>query len=279
MSMQSNDADQHGGQADGDGTPSKQGPAQGSSCCLGLVITGLAVVFVLWMLMPLIGRPREDAFVGQCHDNLRSIGRAMHAYEKEYGCFPPAFIADQSGKPKHSWRVLILPFLGENELYKQYRLDEPWNSPHNSQLAARMPPAYGCPSCVRFLGREYLHSLTSYAMIVGPHAFSDGPTPRKLSDIRDNPATTAMVAECAGAGINWLEPRDLDVAKMAFRIAPVGHVQDSERIDISACHTSGAQLLFLDLSVSVVPERIRPDRLRAFLTIDGRESVRKDDLE
>ena len=51
-------------------------------------------------------------------------------------------------------------------------------------------------------------SMTSYAMIVGPHAISDGPTPRKIDDIRGGPSNKVMVAECAGAGIEWLEPRE-----------------------------------------------------------------------
>ena len=102
----------------------------------------------------------------------------MHEYQQKYGCFPPAFIPDENGKPKHSWRMLILPFLGKDGLYKKYRFDEPWNGPHNKELAARMPAVYRCPTYADFLGDETTSSLTSYAMIVGPHAVSDGPTAR-----------------------------------------------------------------------------------------------------
>ena len=47
----------------------------------------------------------------QCTNNLKQIAAALQAYHQANGCFPPAYIADKSGKPMHSWRVLILPYL------------------------------------------------------------------------------------------------------------------------------------------------------------------------
>ena len=144
-----------------------------------------------------------------CTNNLKQIGLAMHNYAQAYKCFPPAYIADKNGKPMHSWRVLILPYLEEQALYAQYRFNEPWNSPHNKALADQMPPVYRCPS-----EGDSNRSETSYAMLVGPHAISDGPTPRRFSDIKDGTSNTIMVAECARRGINWLEPRDLKTNEM-----------------------------------------------------------------
>ena len=84
-------------------------------------------------------------------------------------------------------------------LYKQYRFNEPWNSPHNKALASQMPGVYRCPATRRPSG-----SNTSYAMLVGPHAISDGPTGRTLRDIKDGTSNTIMVAEAADADINWM---------------------------------------------------------------------------
>ena len=58
----------------------------------------------------------------------------MNNYEAQHGCFPPAYSVDKDGRPLHSWRVLLLPYLDEEELYKQLRLDEPWDSPHNKAV-------------------------------------------------------------------------------------------------------------------------------------------------
>ena len=59
--------------------------------------------------------------------------------------FPPAYTTSKDGKPLLSWRVLILPYLEQEALYKEFHLDEPWDSPHNRTLIARMPAVYRCP--------------------------------------------------------------------------------------------------------------------------------------
>ena len=56
---------------------------------------------------------------------------------------PPPAISDQNGRRLLSWRVVILPCLEQNDLYKQFHLDEPWDSPHNLALARSMPEVYG----------------------------------------------------------------------------------------------------------------------------------------
>lgn len=78
-------------------------------------------------------------------ESLAHIGYAMELYRLEHGGkLPPAFTRDAEGKPLHSWRVLILPYLGEKEkaLYEQIRLDEPWDSEWNRQFHAQMPVFY-----------------------------------------------------------------------------------------------------------------------------------------
>jgi Protein of unknown function (DUF1559) len=67
---------------------------------------------------------------------------AVANYHETYGCFPPAYVADRDGKPIHSWRVLILPFLEQQELYRAYNFDEPWNGPNNRKLASRVGKIY-----------------------------------------------------------------------------------------------------------------------------------------
>src|SRR5262249_38134338 len=89
---------------------------------------------------------RDAARRIQCGNNLKQIGLALLNYESTYGTFPPAYIADESGKPMHSWRVLILPQLGEGALYEQYRFDEPWDGPSNRRLLSEMPAIYACRS-------------------------------------------------------------------------------------------------------------------------------------
>ena len=97
-------------------------------------------------------------------------------------------------------------------------------------------------------------------MILGPHAISDGPTARRMSDIRNGLSNTIMVAEAAKAGINWMEPRDLNTKNMSFCInAVIGNVQ-RDACEISSCHNIVANVLFCDGSVRLSPASRCPPR-------------------
>jgi hypothetical protein len=203
-----------------------------------------------------------------CANALTQINLAILNYAQMYKCFPPAFIADKDGKAMHSWRVLILPFMELENLYSQYHFDEPWNSPHNLSLADTMPLVYGCPT-----DTNSTPSKTHYAMIVGPHAISDGPAARKFSEIRDGCQNTIMVAECAGEGINWLEPRDLNTKDMTFHIKTNWDESQPRTFDISSCHSDVAYVGFCDGSVRSLSMKLDPEKLKALTTIDGGEKV------
>ena len=93
----------------------------------------------------LYANDRTKVALDEISESLAHIGYAMELYRLEHGGkLPPAFTRDAEGKPLHSWRVLILPYLGEKEkaLYEQIRLDEPWDSEWNRQFHAQMPVFY-----------------------------------------------------------------------------------------------------------------------------------------
>ncbi len=75
-------------------------------------------------------------------NDLKQICLAIQSYQQEHGTLPPAVLRTADGTPLHSWRVLILPYLEQNELFAQFQLDKPWNSPHNRGLADRMPKIF-----------------------------------------------------------------------------------------------------------------------------------------
>ena len=85
---------------------------------------------------------RESGRRAQCRNNLKQIVLALQSYHQANGCFPPAYIADKNGKPMHSWRVLILPYLDRNALYKAYNFSEPWDGPNNKKLLALASRVY-----------------------------------------------------------------------------------------------------------------------------------------
>jgi hypothetical protein len=150
--------------------------------------------------------PRSAVRRMMCSNNLKLIALALHEYHDTYGCFPPAYIADSNGRPMHSWRVLLLPFLEQDNLYKQYALDEPWNGPNNRKLLNRMPQVYACPSANVQDQPTY---NTSYVAVVGPTTAWPGPLPRSYAEIQDGTSNTALVIEVDKLSIPWLEPGDL----------------------------------------------------------------------
>jgi prepilin-type processing-associated H-X9-DG protein len=251
-------------------TPKRSG-CSGLSCgvLFLLLFIGIDIFGVLLaQLLPAMQAAREASRRGQCVQNLQQIGAAMQAYQQRYGSFPPAFVADPAGKPMHSWRVLLLPFLKERGLYAEYRFNEPWNSPHNMTLAERMPHVYHCPTN----GPGDL-SQTSYAMIVGPRAISDGAGTHRLKDVANRGTGTVMVTEAANTGINWLEPRDLNVKDMTFVRNVAEQPPPGSGKDIASQHANMVNALFCDGEVREIPSSTDEKALKAMLSIDGGKSV------
>jgi type II secretory pathway pseudopilin PulG len=162
-------------------------------CCLGL---------------PAVSRAREAARRSQCANNLKQIGLALHSYVDQYKTLPPAHIADANGRPMHSWRVLILPYIEGEKVYEQYRFDEPWDGPNNRKLASQMPGPYSCPSDRRYSTTG--NTMTSYVAVIGPKTAWPNGHGRSLSEIIDGTSNTVLVVESHSQQVNWMEPRDVE---------------------------------------------------------------------
>src|SRR5262245_6014980 len=115
--------------------------------------------------------------------------------ERHGGRLPPAILYDEQGRPLHSWRVLILPYLEEEALYHQFRLDEPWDSPHNLALLPWMPKVYGVPNDVPVdLGAE--PHTTFCQVFVGKWTAFEGTQGLSCpKDFPDGTSNTALLAE------------------------------------------------------------------------------------
>ena len=140
-------------------------------------------------------------------NNLKQIAIAIMNYADVNGTLPPAFVADANGKPMHSWRVLILPYMEEQALFKKYNFNEPWNGPNNSKLADQIPEVYRCPSHVDAKHGDSLE--TSYFTVVGPETAFSGSVGRPFTNIADGTANTILVIEASGLERNWMDPHDV----------------------------------------------------------------------
>jgi prepilin-type processing-associated H-X9-DG protein len=214
------------------------------------------------LLLPAVQAAREAAKHAQCSNNLREISLAMLRYEQAYGCFPPAYVADKKGKPMHSWRVLLLPYMGQQNLYNQYRFNEPWDGPNNRRISDLALGLYQCPT-----QPDRKEPTTNYMMVVGPHTISDGPHSRRISAITDGVSNTIMLVEVADSDTWWAEPRDLNFDEINFKI------NSSKRQGISSYHPGGVNAAFCDGSVRFLSDSINPQLVKAMFTIDGGETV------
>jgi prepilin-type processing-associated H-X9-DG protein len=230
-----------------------------------LAVLGIAVVcggVLVALMLPAVQAAREAARRAQCTNNMKQIALAMHNYHDTYNCFPPAYLADENGKPMHSWRVLLLPFLEQQALYEQYNFDEPWDSPANQRIAATVLDVYRCPSDPNPIAPQ-----TCYVMIVGPETVSDGTKATSIREITDGTSNTILFIEATGSGIGWTEPRDLDATTITFQVnEPLGG-------EIESPHPGGANCAFCDGSVRFLSDFVDPEELRAMSTIAGGEAV------
>jgi len=130
----------------------------------------------------------------------------MHSYQDRHGRLPPAVVYGHDGQALHSWRVLILPYIEEDTLFKEFHLDEPWDSPHNLALLPRMPATYAPPRNKRSKVPAY-HTVCH--VFVGPGtAFEEGMGLRMPENFPKGLTNTLLVVE-AGEPVPWTKPDDL----------------------------------------------------------------------
>lgn len=189
----------------------------------------------------------------RCAAQLRKLGIALDGYYDDYSAYPPAVVRGQRGESLHSWRVLLLPYLGKEEeaLYKEYHFEEPWNGPHNRELADLMPEAYAChcdPAA-------FESSQTSYLAVVdgktgdfaAPPQISEANRPPRAKR-QTQPPTKYLIVEVAESGVNWMEPRDLVLGGALRKLAQEG---DSSGF---SCHVGGVNALVCDGTTETLTE-------------------------
>jgi hypothetical protein len=161
-----------------------------------VVLWGAWGCLLLGLLMPSVARVREAGPQTVMKNRLKELVLAMHS----------AASHDPAGRPLLSWRVLLLPYLEEEELYRQFRLDEPWDSPHNLALLPRRPEVFAPPTVP---GHQVAPSATCYQVFTGKGAAFEGTEGKRLAkDFPDGLDHTILVAE-AGEPVPWTKPADL----------------------------------------------------------------------
>jgi hypothetical protein len=176
----------------------------------------------------------------------------MHRFYEKNKCLPRSAIYDEAGRPLLSWRVALLPYMGEQALYNEFHLDEPWDSEHNSTLIPKMPKFYSNPRVAdikegetTFLAASGLGTAFDLRKAIPFEAFVDGVS-RPILVVEVGPKKS----------VPWTQPVDLSVDKM-------------ESVEPLHFDTTGKTLaVCMDAAVWTFPKTIEYKDLRRYFMLD-----------
>ncbi len=230
--------------------------------CLFAGLGGAAVLaVVVTLLMPATRRVPQAAKRAICSNQLKQLALAMHTYEGQYGALPPAYTVDAEGKPLHSWRALILPYVDQVELYNKIDFSKPWDHPANREAYGTQIPVFQCPAASG-LKPQY----TTYLAVVAPDSCLRPGTSCKLSDVKDSADDTLLLVEVSAVrSVHWMSPQDADerlILEVLSRPDELSHHRA-----INAAMVSGV--------VQGIGDHWKPAALRAIVTIAGSDDPAK----
>lgn len=212
------------------------------------VLTGL--------LLPAVQSAREAARRMSSMNNIRQLGLCILNYESAFQKLPARAICDADGEPLLSWRVSMLQFMDQKEaaLYKEFHLDEPWDSEHNIRLLDRMPATFKHPGYNGPMG--YTNYLAPY--YEDTIWASEKPRLQGITDGTSN--TIALIEVNDQHAVPWTKPEDIDLDEVSI----------SEYF-----RSSGMHVLMFDCSVQFVSQfsLADPDYLEPYITSSGGEPV------
>jgi hypothetical protein len=205
----------------------------------------------------------------QCIDKLKQIAIAIHNYHDTFTALPPLYTVDKDGKPLHSWRVLILPFMEQAALYQKIRLDEPWDSEYNKQFHNVVVDFYRCEEnpLAKNAGLCCYSAIAGEGFIPAKKTGHDGMrSAGTFARIADGTSNTLAVVEVKQP-FCWMNPTaDITPDELLKGI-------NTEDGRVGSFHAGGINAVFFDGAVKFLPSNIPKEILKAFGTCSGGESV------
>ncbi|MCI0703939.1 MAG: DUF1559 domain-containing protein [Planctomycetia bacterium] len=217
------------------------------TCRMPLAVAATAAILIA---MPTaaeekLGPPTREQYKAAA-ESLKQIGLAFHNFESANRHFP-GNIEDKDGKPMLSWRVAILPYIEQEALYKQFKLDEPWDSDNNKKLIEKMPKLY---APVRIKAKK---GETFYQMFSGAGTLLEPKEKIGILSITDGTSNTGLVFE-AGDPVIWSKPQDMPFNEKK-QLPRIGAPLDGE-----------CTVVLCDGSVKVLKKDADEGELKKFIT-------------
>jgi hypothetical protein len=193
--------------------------------------------------------------------NLNRLATAFHAYHDAKGTLPPSVFVSPSGK-KHSWRIAILPYIGEEKLYYKYRFDEDWDSKHNLEVTKEMPDVF------RSDVDDSETTSSSWFLLTGAQGAINDTSPLTLKEISkfDGTRRTILIVE-AKRNMHWAKPEDIRIDFESRNFPTLG-----------GYHVGGFNIALADGSIYFVDKQIRDELLWSFYTVNGGEEFEVQDM-
>ena len=222
---------------------------------------------------------RESSHKMQCANNMKQIMLALHTYHDANKALPAPYTTDKNGKPMHSWRVALLPYMEQTALYEQIvqRMDEPWDSDYHKQFHHINVPAYQCPSA-----KNAQPGMTNYSVVVGKANAAQAkelglrapsstafPEPNKWNSfaiLTDGTSNTISIVE-RKEPVCWMDPTQEITLEEAIKL------YESEQSKVGSNHKGGFFIGLMDGSVhfwDMAEHTI--EQWKAGLTANGGES-------
>lgn len=216
-----------------------------------------------------------------CSNNLKQIGLALHDYYQDHKAFPSAITYLDNGIPMHSWRVQVLPYLVADAFYGVYDFTEPWDGPKNRLLGDEVPDTWpnldgtlqlnsdGTPFREVYLPRVFRcpsapasqnRLCTNYVMLIDDRPGKPNGPPNRPGSVPPpgEPPTRVIIIEIADSNIHWMEPRDILLSELSFKI------NDRSKRSLSSYH-GGACVLYADGRVDVWDDATTEEQVKRVL--------------
>lgn len=181
-------------------------------------------------------------------DKLKKMILAFHNFDSQFHHLPRSANRHTKGQPPHSWRVAILPLIGRYSLYREYKFDQPWDSPDNLKVASKMPELYRSAN-------SKSKDSTPFQILVGEGAFDSSNTPPTFADITDGTSNTLAIIE-SNKEVVWTKPEDV-----SYHINGFLQLSDSRLVALADGH------------IRNLPKDIDANVLRALVSRAGGEVV------